>query len=181
MGDETKENFTCTVQDRESVVHRSIGVLLYEYIENDADVAQTGTVSSFRVKYYHTMYWQSACCIPEVFAGANFGKFKTIAKVLNTLAVCDIIYMSLKVIRIHVLSMSCRSILAICRQAASPNCVRFSCCSLIASASDASPFCPIGPTSPCDCICCSPFAALAVQPLPNVLDYSLLEIEVRRL
>jgi len=44
-GDETKENFTCTLEDRERVVYRSIAVLLYEYIENDTDVAQTGTVS----------------------------------------------------------------------------------------------------------------------------------------
>ena len=45
MGDNTTENFTCTVEDRERVVNRSIAVLLYEYIENNADVAQTGTVS----------------------------------------------------------------------------------------------------------------------------------------
>ena len=45
VGDST-ENFTCTVEDRERVVHRSIAVLLYEYIEDDNDVAQTGTVSS---------------------------------------------------------------------------------------------------------------------------------------
>ena len=43
-GDGT-ENFTCTGEERERVVYRSIAVLLYEYIENDDDVAQTGTVS----------------------------------------------------------------------------------------------------------------------------------------
>ena len=45
VGDNTTENFTCTVEERERVVHRSIAVLLYEYIENKDDVAQTGTVS----------------------------------------------------------------------------------------------------------------------------------------
>ena len=40
------ENYACTLEQRERVVHRSIAVLLYEYIENNADVAQTGTVSS---------------------------------------------------------------------------------------------------------------------------------------
>ena len=45
VGDNTTENFTCTVEDRERVVNRSIAVLLYEFIENNTDVAQTGTVS----------------------------------------------------------------------------------------------------------------------------------------
>ena len=44
VGDNT-ENFTCTVEDRERVVYRSIVVGLYEFIEDYDDVAQTGTVS----------------------------------------------------------------------------------------------------------------------------------------
>ena len=44
MGDGSK-NSSCSVQQRKSIVNRSIGVLLYEYIENDNDVAQTGMVS----------------------------------------------------------------------------------------------------------------------------------------
>ena len=46
VGDNTTENFTCTLEERERVVYRSIAVLLYEYIEDNNDVAQTGTVSS---------------------------------------------------------------------------------------------------------------------------------------
>ena len=38
-------NASCTVEEREAVVEYSIAVLLYEYIENLNDVAQTGTVS----------------------------------------------------------------------------------------------------------------------------------------
>jgi len=41
----TTENFTCTVEDRERVVYRSVVVELYEFIEDYDDVAQTGTVS----------------------------------------------------------------------------------------------------------------------------------------
>ena len=39
------ENLTCSEEQRAQVVDRSIGVLLFEYIEDDADVAETGTVS----------------------------------------------------------------------------------------------------------------------------------------
>ena len=46
MGDNTTENLSCTLEQRERVVYRSIAVLLYEYIEDNNDVAQTGTVSS---------------------------------------------------------------------------------------------------------------------------------------
>jgi len=45
----TTENLTCTVEERERVVNRSIAVLLYEYIENNDTVAQTGTVSYFHL------------------------------------------------------------------------------------------------------------------------------------
>ena len=38
-------NASCTVEEREAVAEYSIAVLLYEYIENFNDVAQTGTVS----------------------------------------------------------------------------------------------------------------------------------------
>ena len=39
------EDANCTVEEREAVVEYSIAVLLYEYIENLNDVAQTGIVS----------------------------------------------------------------------------------------------------------------------------------------
>ena len=39
-------NYTCTAEEREVVVNRSIAVLLYEYYETLDDVAETGTVSS---------------------------------------------------------------------------------------------------------------------------------------
>ena len=53
MGDNTTENFTCTLKQREMVVNRSIAVLLYEYIENNTDVAQTGTVSYLLSAWYN--------------------------------------------------------------------------------------------------------------------------------
>jgi len=56
VGDNTTENFTCTLEQRERVVYRSIAVLLYEYIENPADVAQTGTVSSFVFAGWQLLY-----------------------------------------------------------------------------------------------------------------------------
>jgi len=53
------ENFTCTVDQRERVVYRSIAVLLYEYIENNNTVAQTGTVSYFiSVSYLLYKFWK---------------------------------------------------------------------------------------------------------------------------
>ena len=39
------EDHNCTIEERETVVEYSLPVLLYEYIENDDDVAQTGLVS----------------------------------------------------------------------------------------------------------------------------------------
>jgi len=56
VGDNTTENFTCTLEQRERVVYRSIAVLLYEYIENPADVAQTGTVSSLVFAGWQLLY-----------------------------------------------------------------------------------------------------------------------------
>ena len=46
VGDNATESYTCTVKEREAVVHRSIAVLLYEYYETLDDVAETGTVSN---------------------------------------------------------------------------------------------------------------------------------------
>ena len=54
VGDNTTEDFVCSVEDRERVVYRSIAVLLYEYVENNNDVAQTGTVSY--IPFIHTIY-----------------------------------------------------------------------------------------------------------------------------
>ena len=39
------EGHNCTIEERETVVEYSLAVLLYEFIENDDDVAETGLVS----------------------------------------------------------------------------------------------------------------------------------------
>ena len=39
------EGHNCTVEEREAVVEYSLAVLLYEHIENDDDIAETGLVS----------------------------------------------------------------------------------------------------------------------------------------
>ena len=51
------ENLTCSEEQRAQVVDRSIAVLLHEYIEDDADVAETGTVSCFVFAVFVYCVW----------------------------------------------------------------------------------------------------------------------------
>ena len=46
------ENLACSDEERERVVENSIAVLLYEYIEDDSAVAETGTVSCGMQQYW---------------------------------------------------------------------------------------------------------------------------------
>ena len=43
-GNVTEDHY-CTIEERETVVEYSLPVLLFEYIENDDDIAETGLVS----------------------------------------------------------------------------------------------------------------------------------------
>jgi len=67
-----KENFTCTVEDRERVVYHSIAVLLYEYIENNADIAQTGTVSYLICLVSNSKFKKCVKDVTEDFLVGNY-------------------------------------------------------------------------------------------------------------
>ena len=61
-------NYTCTAEEREAVVHRSIAVLLYEYYETLDDVAETGTVTNVIYIRIVITFSNACCCCSEHLA-----------------------------------------------------------------------------------------------------------------